>query len=136
MKKFIKQIIIPLIISFLRNFEDVDETYFSKDFGLFKKAKSHIWTHAFMYTTWTALLIIFVSINTNHLVGSYIFALILYILGYSISIIIFLIETTFAPKYKLKKRLFYENCFFSLFWLVGQIVPLFISTGMLYNFYK
>lgn len=136
MKKFIKHITISLIKSFLRNFENVEETYFDKNFGLFKKAKSHIWTHIVMYVTWIAILPTLTNINTEDFAGSYMLTIILYVLGYPISIIIFLIESTFAAKYKLKKRLFYENRLFSIFWLIGQFIPLYITTGILYNFYK
>lgn len=119
MIKFIKK----TIISFLKNFENVEVTYFDNNFNLFKRAKSRIWTHVVMYSGWLTI-IVTVAINKPiiYLAAPIVYAK--FCIPPLISCI--LLEAFLLPKYRLKKRLFYENHLFSLFWIIGQLIPIMI----------
>lgn len=116
--------LIKMIKSFFKNFEKVDESYFENNFNLFKRAKSHVWTHVAMLLAWSLMLILTVFLPNYKIfdeIISFFALMILSTISYPLLVILFIIENTFYPKYKLKRRFIYENPLFSIIWLIGQL---------------
>ena len=114
-----------IVRSLLYNFENLNDDYFKTNFNFFKRAKSHLWTHIVMYIGWLILLQFLFWYNNPILIITGMFT----IAAYIPVIIIFMIETTFYPKSKLKKRFIYENRIFDFVWIIGQVI--FITTTLI-----